>query len=272
MHDGPTFAELKGKRLGRVERGILLSAGSPGRSGPLLLKAPSGKRSEQEGVRRAAWRLEGLRLIRMVKVTEGTRAYDPRREDPYYWDGQLKERLDKTRRHSVPRLICWRTVFGDALVDVYREELTGQRSIRWKEVAYERAAWKASLNPVSGATWRAAEEEAARLLEESPAEVEEGRTLVTNDLEGAERERWLLSIDVAAMRNPGAGSKRLFNEAVNLAESGISLEELRREAPAKPVRPAKVTATPTAFADSFEYARQRLVGDEARRRELTGED
>ena len=171
----------------------------------------------------------------------------------------------------MPRLICWRTVFGDALVDFYREELNDRRSIRWTEVAYERAAWKASLNPVSGATWRAAEEEAARLLEESPAEVEEAVTLITNDLDGAERERWLLSIDVAAARNPGAGSKRLYEEAVDLAESGISLEELRREAPAKPVRPPKVTAAPKAFADSFEYARQRLVDDEARRRELIGE-
>ena len=124
-HDGPDFSELKGKRLGAVERGILLSAASPAKTGALLLKARSGKRSEQEGVRRAARRLEGLKLIRVAKVREGTRAYDPRREDPYYWDGEFVERVDKTRRHSVPRLICWRTVFGDALVDVYREELTG---------------------------------------------------------------------------------------------------------------------------------------------------
>ena len=271
MHDGPSYTELKGKRLGKVERGILRCAGSPGLTGALILKARSGKRSEQESVRRAARRLESLRLIRVAKVREGTRAYDPRREDPYHWDGQFKERVDKTRRHSVPRLICWRTVFGDALVDVYREELTDRRSIRWEEETYERAARVASLNPVSETTWWAAEEEAARLLEESPAEIEEGVTLVTDDLEGADRERWLLSIDVAAARNPGAGSKRLFNEAVDLADSGITLEELRREAPAKPVRPAKVTSEPKHFADSFEYSRQRLVDDEARRRELMGE-
>ncbi|MBK5111900.1 MAG: hypothetical protein JJE10_11185, partial [Thermoleophilia bacterium] len=86
-----------------------------------------------------------------------------------------------------------------------------------------------------------------------------------------ERERWLLSIQVAAARNPGAGSMRLFNESVEVAESGISLEELRREAPAKPVRPAKVTAAPKAFADSLDYSRQRLVEEETRRRVLLGE-
>jgi hypothetical protein len=271
MHDGPSFAELKGKRLGAVERGILLSAPSPGRTGALLLKAPSGKRSEQEGIRRAARKLEGLRLIWIAKVREGTRAYDPRREDPYYWDGEFKVRVDKTRRHSVPRLVCWRTVFGNALVNAYREELTDQRSIRWKEATYERMARSASLNPVSEVTWRAAEAEAARMLEEFPAEIEQGTTLITDDLEGDERDRWLLSIDVAAARNPGAGSKRLFEEAVDLADSGISLEELSREAPAEPVRPAKVTAAPKAFADNLEYSRQRLVEDESRRRNLLGE-
>ena len=271
MHDGPSFAELKGKRLGAVERGILLCAGSPGKTGALLLKAPSDERSEQESIRRAARRLGSLRLIRVARVREGTRAYDPRRQDPYYWGGEFVERIDKTRRHSVPRLVCWRTVFGDALVDAYREALTDRRSIRWKEETYERAARSASLNPVSGATWQAAEAEAARMLEESPAEVEEGRPLVSSELNGDERERWLLSIQVAAARNPGAGSMRLFNESVEVAESGISLEELRREAPAKPVRPAKVTAAPKAFADSLDYSRQRLVEEETRRRVLLGE-
>jgi hypothetical protein len=271
MHDGPSFDELTGKRLGAVERGILLSAGSPARTNPLILKARSGKRSEQESARRAARRLEGLRLIRVAKVREGTRAYDPRRHDPYYWEGQFFERTDKTRRHSVPRLVCWRTAFGNALVDAYRQELTDRRPIRWKEETFERAARVASLSPVSVATWQAAEAEAARMLEQSPAEIEQGTTLITDDLEGDERDRWLLSIDVAAARNPGAGSKRLFEEAVDLADSGISLEELSREAPAEPIRPAKVTAAPKAFADNLEYSRQRLVEDESRRRILPGE-
>ncbi len=271
MHDGPTFAQLKGKRLGRIERGILLSAGSPGRTGALLLKAPSGKRSEQEGICRAARRLEELRLVRLAKVREGTRAHDPRREDPYYWGGEFMERVDKTRRHSVPRLICWRTVFGDALVDAYREELNDRRSIRWKAETYERVARYASMNPVSEVTWQAAEAEAARLLEESPAEVEEGRPLISGELDGDERERWQLSIDVAAARNPGAGSMRLFEESVTLMDSEIPLEDLLREAPAKPVRPAKVTSEPTTFTDRFEYSRQRLNEDESRRRILLGD-
>ena len=56
MHDGPTFAELKGKRLGAVERGILLSAASPGRSGPLLSEGSLGQ--ALRAGRRPAGRLE----------------------------------------------------------------------------------------------------------------------------------------------------------------------------------------------------------------------
>ena len=129
----------------------------------------------------------------------------------------------------------------------------------------------AALNPVSEATWRAAEAEAAHLLEKSPAEVEECTTLITYDLEGTERERWQLSVDVALARNPGAGSKRHFKAAVDLVESGITLAELRREAPEKPARPAKVTSLPKAFADSFDYSRQRHLEEETRRRILLGD-
>ena len=52
MHGGPSFAELKGKRLGGVERGILLCAGSSAQTDALLLKALSGRRSEEERGRR----------------------------------------------------------------------------------------------------------------------------------------------------------------------------------------------------------------------------
>ena len=270
MHDGPSYAELKGKRLGKIERGILLSAGSPGLTGALILKAPSGKRSEQESVRRAARRLESLRLIRLAKVREGTRAHDPRRHEPFYWGGEFVERIDKTRRHSVPRLVCWRTVFGEALVNAYREELTDQRAIRWRRATYERVARSASLNPVSAVTWQVAEADAGRLLEVSHAEIEEGLPLISGELDADGRERWRLSIQVAAARDPGAGSMRLFEESVTLMDSAVSLEELRREAPAKPARPPKVTARPTAFADGLDYARQRLGEDESRRRTLLG--
>jgi hypothetical protein len=156
MHDGPSYAELKGKRLGKVERGILLSAPSPGLTGALILKAPSGRRSEQESVRRAARKLESLRLIRIAKVREGTRAHDPRLHEPIYWEGEFYVPIDKPRRHSVPRLVCWRTVFGNALVGAYREELNDRRSIRWREETYERVVRSASLSPVTEAAWQAA--------------------------------------------------------------------------------------------------------------------
>jgi hypothetical protein len=272
MHDGPDFTELKGKRLGAVERGILLSAGSPALTNPLILKARSGKRSEQESARRAARRLESLGLIRVAKVREGTRAHDPRRHDPYYWEGEFFDRTDKTRRHSVPRLVCWRTAFGDALVDAYRQELTDRRPIRWNEETYERVARCASLSPVSEASWQGAETDVARVLEESPSEIEEDQLLISGELDPEICQRWRLSIQVAAARNPGAGSLRLFKESVALTESDISLEELRREAPAEPVKRPNVTSEPKAFADNLEYSRQRLVEDESRRRNLLSGD
>jgi hypothetical protein len=243
----------------------------PGPDGCLAPEGTLGRTLRAESARRAARGLESLRLIRVAKVREGTRAYDPRRNSPYYWDGDFVERIDKTRRHSVSRLVCWRTVFGAALVDAYREELTDQRSIRWKEETYERVARSASLNPVSAVTWRAAEAEAERMLEEFPAEIEEDRALISGELDADGRRRWLLSIQVAAARNPGAGSKRLFKASVVLTDSDIPVEDLAREAPAERVRPAKVTSEPKAFADNLEYSRQRLVEDESRRRNLLGE-
>ena len=207
----------------------------------------------------------------MAKVREGTRAYDPRRNNVYYWEGEFFERLDKTRRHSVPRLVCWRTVFGDALVGAYREEMNDRRPIRWKEGTYERVARSASLRPVSEVTWRAAEADAERLLEESPAEIEEVLPVIPGELDADGRQRWLLSVQVAAARNTGAGSVRLYKESVALLDSEIPLEELRRQAPSEPARPTKVTSQPKAFADNLEYSRQRLVEDESRRRILLGE-
>jgi hypothetical protein len=268
MHDGPSFAELKGKRLGAVERGILLCAGSPAQTNALLLKALSGRRSEQESVRRAARRLESLRLIRVAKVREGTRAHDPRRHDPYFWDGDFRERIDKKRRQAIPRLFCWRTVFGQGLVDAYREELTGRRRIRWKEETYDRLARLASLNPASAASWQTAEADVGRVLEPSPPEIEGVLPPFSDRSSPGELQRWDLSILVAASRNAGAGSKRLFDETLALMESEISLEELRREAPGKPVRPPKNTTSPKAFDDNFDRSNKRLIEEERGRRNL----
>jgi hypothetical protein len=110
-----------------------------------------------------------------------------------------------------------------------------------------------------------------RALEEFPAEIEEGRSLISGELDPDTRQRWLLSIQVATAQHPGAGSKRLFKESVALADSDIPVEDLAREAPPEPVRPPKFTSEPTAFADNLGQATQRHVEEERRRRILLGE-
>ena len=61
MHDGPSYTELKGKRLGKVERGILRCAGSPGLTGALILKARSGSAPSRKasGGPPGGWRASG---------------------------------------------------------------------------------------------------------------------------------------------------------------------------------------------------------------------
>src|SRR5215208_348134 len=84
VYDGPPQADLTGVRLGVLERTLLMAAPPLGTLGGLLIEAPEGTRSAQQGYLRAAHKLRHVELLEWVRVQQAIRAHDPRRERPVY--------------------------------------------------------------------------------------------------------------------------------------------------------------------------------------------
>ena len=94
---------LTGVRLGRHERLLLESAGSTLGITPTLID-PEAPRSTQQGLLRAAMKLESAGLIERHPVYKERRARDPRRERPHFHAGRFWTYTDPSRRHYVRRI------------------------------------------------------------------------------------------------------------------------------------------------------------------------
>lgn len=253
-----SFSHLKGKRLGKNERSILLAAGSPGSTAPLILRTPAGATSMQESFRRAAWRLERLEMIRIAKLRESTRVHDPRAHRPVFRNGGFYVRNDKTRRQYVDVLVCWLTDFGEALVNIYRPELTDRRPIRWREDKYELAVKAAKFSTTSAADWKSAKSDISIMLEQTPEPIQGETPYVPPGCGPQELGRWDLSVRVASMQNPRAGSARLLDEANTIMISAQSDEALRKAAANfPPDRSPGITAPMRPLPSLLDYAGQR---------------
>ena len=114
-------ADLAGVRLGVLERTLLMAAPPLGTLGGLLIAAPEGTRSAQQGYLRAARKLEHLLLLDCVRVRQAVRAHDPRRERPMYRRGRFWRREDRTRRQIVWRVVVWATPWGEGIRLAYGE-------------------------------------------------------------------------------------------------------------------------------------------------------
>jgi len=264
MTHSPTFSDLRGKRLGAAERSILLNAGCPGSIATLILRTPSGRKTEQESLRRAAWRLRNLGLIRITRMREGRRVHDPRVHQPVYRDGQFYVRQDKTRKHYVGVLVCWHTEFGEALTNAYRTELQERKPIRWSMEKYECADRLASMTKIDAITWKTAEDEISLLLEQTPSAIEGEEPYIPPGCGPKELGRWDLSVQVAAARFPRAGSGRVLDEALEIMNSDQSTEEIAREAPEAPRRGPGKTAQLKGLPDYMTFMRERIVDEHYR--------
>jgi hypothetical protein len=111
VFDRPPQAELSGVRLGALERTLLMAAPPLGTLGGLLIEAPDGTRSAQQGYLRAARKLEHVLLVECARVQRAVRAHDPRRERPVYRRGRFW-RVNPTRRQIVRRVVVWVTAPG----------------------------------------------------------------------------------------------------------------------------------------------------------------
>jgi hypothetical protein len=198
--------------------------------GGLLIEAPEGTRSAQQGYLRAAKKLEAHRLVHREYVREATRAYDPRREHPLYRDGSFWIRAEASRRHLVRRVVIWATTFGEGIRRIYERELTTGLSIRWTSAKIARA------ERFEATTWRnPTDQEAARdeLQAQLSAEREEPElreiwpTGVRTD---ASRERWRSCVVLARREHPRLGSARLWEIACELLDSDVATSSLQERA------------------------------------------
>ena len=232
VFDRPPQADLTGVRLGVLERTVLMAAPPLGTLGGLLVEAPEGTRSAQQGYLRAARKLEHVRLVECVRVQQAIRAHDPRREWPVYRHGRFWRRGDSTRKQIVRRVVVWATPWGEGIRLAYGRELCAGLPIRWTKERTRRAERHAALqwrNPVDHNA--AVDELRSRLLEPLDEPEERLAEAVPEDVRtGADRERWELAIAVARRSHPKAGSSALWDAACRVYRSRRSLATLTKQA------------------------------------------
>ena len=222
---------LTGMRLGRQERLLLESAGSTLGITPTLidLEAPQ---STQQGLLRAAMKLESAGLIERHPVYKERRARDLRRERPHFHAGRFWTYSDPSRRLYVRRVAILRTNFGEAILQEFLPELRLGRPIRWDDHRVARAEARARQHTPDYTMNRDRVEQQDDRFRERQLEEEEARDQRREYLPPAVRsredqQRWLLAVGLARREKPNLGSERLLQAALELYGSALSSEELR---------------------------------------------
>ena len=160
---------LTGMRLGRHERFLLSHAGSSLGITPLVIDPAEAPRSTQQGLLRAALKLESAGLIERHPVYKEQRARDPRRERPHFHAGRFWTYTDPSRRLYVRRIAIWRTNFGEGILQEFLVELQLARPIRWDDRRVARAeAWARQHTP-DGGTEQGSRGAAGRSLPGTPS-------------------------------------------------------------------------------------------------------
>jgi hypothetical protein len=222
---------LTGVRLGRHERFLLTNAGSAAGITPLLIDPDDVPRSTQQGLLRAAMKLESVGLIERHRVCKERRARDPRRERPHFHAGRFWTYTDPRRRHYVRRIAIWRTSFGEAIAQEFLVELRLGRAIRWDDRRVDRAEARAQHHPDAGLNDTLVEQHDDRFrdlhLEEEAAREERREYLPQAVRSPGDQQRWLLAVGLARREKPSLGSERLLQAALELYGSARSSEELR---------------------------------------------
>jgi hypothetical protein len=221
---------LTGVKLGRHERFLLSHAGPSQGITPLLID-PEAPRSTQQGLLRAAMKLEAAGLIERHQVYKEQRVRDPRRERPHFHADRFWTYTDPTRRHYVRRIAIWRTSFGEAIRQHFLVELQLARPIPWNDRRVARAEVWARHHPDAGLIDTLVEQHDDRFRERHPEEEEareERREYLPPAVRSREdQRRWLLAVGLAKREKPNLGSERLLRAALELYRSARSSQELR---------------------------------------------
>ena len=229
---------LRGVRLGKMERWLLLHAPGPDALFGLVLDEPDAAVRDQ--LRRAACKLERVRLLEHERMQVYVRARDPRRERLVLHNGRLWLRTDSTRAHAVRRNVVWQSPFGFELVLRYRPQLATGTAIRWDRRTVMRAFERASVRSRDHRRVEiAAREEAERdevILSDpvlvEPAVPQEVRS--SGDLE-----RWALAVAAAQERIPAGEPPAIWDLA---RELWASQDALSLSAPCPAVTAPRLSA------------------------------
>jgi hypothetical protein len=198
---------LTGVRLGRHERFLLSHAGSSQGITPLVIDPAEAPRSTQQGLLRAAMKLEAAGLIERHQLCKEGRARDPRRERPHFHADRFWTYTDPRRRHYVRRIAIWRTSFGEGIRQEFLVELQLGRPIRWNDRRVARAEAWARRHPPDGGLIRDLVEQHDDRFRDRPLEQEEAREERREYLPPAVRsredhQRWLLAVGLARREQP----------------------------------------------------------------------
>ncbi len=130
-----TASRLRGTRLGKRERAILISAAASEKKRGTLVCTPTDARASREAQMRAA-----RTLARTGLIWAGHKRVEMQRRDRYRreggfagsWDGQFWYwKANVTTRLDVKRVVAGCTPFGAEIRKRYARELVGTKAIRW---------------------------------------------------------------------------------------------------------------------------------------------
>ena len=132
------FADLRGVRLGRCARRVLLLAPPPLEQPIVVLPAADG-RAAAESHRRATRYLASLGLVELTWKSEVVATSRERQAAAVIWDGDAGVYREMTPgeapvERTVERRAIRLTVLGELLVDRLRPTLENGRRIRWSAV------------------------------------------------------------------------------------------------------------------------------------------
>lgn len=221
---------LRGVRLGKMERWLLLNAPSP----EALYGHPldEADRVIREQLRRASVKLERVGLVKRARMRVYVRARDPRAERLIFRDNGFWSREDPSRAHCVRRNVVWLTPFGFQIRLRYGAQLTSGAPIRWDPRTVRQAReCVAFLDETDRRTQLAYQEEMERdaVILADP-ERRQLKPAVPAEIETeADLERWKLAVAVARHRDAVARRPEELWEAALHLWSTVGAEALRSE-------------------------------------------
>ncbi|MBN8869080.1 MAG: hypothetical protein J0H66_04275 [Solirubrobacterales bacterium] len=239
-----SLIDLKGKRLGKWERGLLLDCGVIGQRTGIPIRVEGGTRAQNVAVRRAAKNLEATGLLITHKLRRASVIYDERLAMPIYRDGAFYRRVSPKRIHWTDCLAGWLSPFGAGVRVEYLPELRGQRPIRWTSERLRNAEHIGFTEYVSAPVLDAADVEGTQEAFARTSPINKAMKRIGPP--GAEENpgRWTSAINCAVRELGSKGSVDLWTRSVEIFKSDETDAQLLQRGPQRATYRGRKTAKP----------------------------